>query len=276
MRASARPPLHSRRHLAHLRSASQPSLSPRTDRHGEAARMVLERRAQAARGGDGERPSRGQRRCCCSRASDGPVAARPRCVLAACSLTMESASHTASSPPIPRLAGAVNTANMADDNVSVAQLRARIEDSLRNPMYASSPELKAAMQAIVKYQKLVELLRGDYPSGFMTQPPEGYIASRVQDLASEHVTRRSMLAPLSIAPALTLLRRCRWHVHDRVLLERRRPLEREGVELRHAHGLGAAPVPVRCVPCCPALGVHGGKEGVRLAPSCRCLRCIRA
>ena len=72
---------------------------------------------------------------------------------------------------------------MADDNVSVAQLRARIEDSLRNPMNASSPQLKAAMQAIVKYQKLVELLRAEYPTGFMTQPPEGYIASRADQPA---------------------------------------------------------------------------------------------
>ena len=94
---------------------------------------------------------------------------------------------------------------MADDNVSVAQLRARIEDSLRNPMYASSPELKAAMQAIVKYQKLVELLRAEYPTGFMTQPPEGYIASRVQDLASEHETRRSMLPPVPLLPRSHLL-----------------------------------------------------------------------
>ena len=94
---------------------------------------------------------------------------------------------------------------MADDNVSVAQLRARIEDSLRNPMYASSPQLKAAMQAIVKYQKLVELLRAEYPTGFMTQPPEGYIASRVQDLASEHATRRSMLPPVPLLPRSHLL-----------------------------------------------------------------------
>jgi hypothetical protein len=104
----------------------------------------------------------------------------------ACSLITMRRVANCFSPLVPRPAGAVNTANMADDNVNVAQFRARIEDSLRNPMYASSPQLKAAMQAIVKYQKLVELLRGDYPSGFMTQPPEGYIACRVQDLASEH------------------------------------------------------------------------------------------
>ncbi len=123
----------------------------------------------------------------------------------ACSLITMGRVANCFSTLVPRPAGAVNTASMADDNVNVAQFRARIEDSLRNPMYASSPQLKAAMQAIIKFQKLVELLRGDYPSGFMTQPPEGYIASRVQDLASEYATRRSMLfSTCPIAPALTL------------------------------------------------------------------------
>jgi hypothetical protein len=50
-----RAPLHSRHCRVHLYLTA---FSPRTGRHGEAARVVRERRAQAPRGSNGERPSR--------------------------------------------------------------------------------------------------------------------------------------------------------------------------------------------------------------------------
>lgn len=45
-------------------------------------------------------------------------------------------------------------------------------------------------QAITKYQKLACLLRGEFPAGMLPTPPDGYVASRIQDLASKKMVVR--------------------------------------------------------------------------------------
>lgn len=41
------------------------------------------------------------------------------------------------------------------------------------------------VQALNKYRHLISLLRGEFPAGILPPTPDGYVVSRIQDLAGK-------------------------------------------------------------------------------------------
>ena len=92
--------------------------------------------------------------------------------------------------------GTENATRAAADDVQVlAQIRSRLEDFQRNPANANSPQLAKCMQDILNYQKLLLLLRGEFPAaGFMPAAPDGYIVRRVTELSSKLCSTKPIAA----------------------------------------------------------------------------------
>ncbi len=125
-------------------------------------------------------------------------------------------------------AGTENATRAAADDAQVlAQICARLEEFRRNPANQNSPQLAKCMQVrqqsrssqipaqsssaflfsrisfiyklqdILKYQKLLLLLRGEFPSaGFMPPAPDGYIVKRITDLSSKFRSLHCLTPPL--------------------------------------------------------------------------------
>ncbi len=83
------------------------------------------------------------------------------------------------------IAGTDNANKTADDSLMLAQISGRIEEYMRNPVNQSNPQLLNCMQAIITYQKLLLLLRGEYPSSLLPPAPDGYLLKRIEELASK-------------------------------------------------------------------------------------------
>ncbi|KAL4514510.1 hypothetical protein Ndes2437B_g01024 [Nannochloris sp. 'desiccata'] len=80
--------------------------------------------------------------------------------------------------------GTDNANKTADDSLMLAQISGRIEEYLRNPANQSNRQLLNCMQAIITYQKLLLLLRGEYPSSLLPPTPDGYLLKRIEELAN--------------------------------------------------------------------------------------------
>jgi hypothetical protein len=56
---------------------------------------------------------------------------------------------------------------------------------MQNPVNQSNPQLLNCMQAIITYQKLLLLLRGEFPPSLLPPAPDGYLLKRIEELASK-------------------------------------------------------------------------------------------
>jgi len=52
-------------------------------------------------------------------------------------------------------------------------------------IHLNDVEFDVWVQAIVKYQRLLLLVRGKYPQDLLPPAPDGYVISRLRELASE-------------------------------------------------------------------------------------------